>query len=107
MRERLTSVAVNALILCLFTGSALAHEEHCHTKDAQGSLADNSDAKTKKACDAKGGTWFHHHQHCHKADAGGKMTDVKGAKDQKSCDAQGGSWTDHGHEASAAPATTK
>lgn len=105
MRKRL--VAVTALFLGLFAGPALAHEEHCHTKDAQGNLADNSDAKTKKACDAKGGTWFHHHQHCHKADAGGKMIDVKGAKDQKACEAQGGSWTDHGHETSATPAANK
>lgn len=107
MRKRLTTVAVSALTLCLFTGFALGHEEHCHTKDAQGNLTDSADAKTKKACDVKGGTWFHHHQHCHKADAGGKMVDVKGVKDQKACEAQGGSWTDHGHDTAATPAATK
>ena len=89
------------LALLLFTpGPVLAHQEHCHVKGADGKLEDVADAKTKKGCAAKGGTWFHHHQHCHKASADGKLTDLPGAKNEKACTEQGGQWQDHGHDES-------
>jgi hypothetical protein len=78
--------------------NALAHEEHCHTKGADGKLEDAPDAKTKKDCLAKNGLWEHHHAHCHKTDAAGKLQDIKGPKDEKACTAKGGTWVDHGHE---------
>lgn len=96
MQTRLVSLS-SMLALCLISAPALAHDEHCHTKDPGGQLADAKDTTSKKACTAKGGTWFHHHQHCHKAEADGKMTDLKDAKDEKACTAKGGTWTDHGH----------
>ena len=107
MQKLLTMLTIPGFLLGLGIAPALAHDEHCHTKDAQGTLTDAPDAKTKKACEAAAGTWFHHHQHCHKADAGGKMIDIKDAKDQKGCEAKGGRWTDHGHDQKPGPATTK
>jgi hypothetical protein len=95
-KARLLIVATLALLIGTV---ALAHEEHCHVKDASGNWTDAKDATTKVACDAKGGVWKHHHFHCHKAGADGKMADFPGGKDKKSCVAQGGQWTDHGHEA--------
>lgn len=97
MQASLTKLGPFALTLCLFAAPALAHEEHCHLKEADGKLGDAKDVTSKKACATKHGTWFHHHQHCHKAEADGKMTDIKDAKDEKACTAKGGTWTDHGH----------
>ena len=84
--------------------AALAHEDHCHVKGEDGKLADVSDAKTKKDCAAKSGTWFHHHAHCHGSDADGGLTDIKGVKDEKGCTAKKGTWSDHGHDEAPSPA---
>ena len=81
----------------------LAHEDHCHVKGEDGKLADAADAKSKKDCATKGGTWFHHHTHCHTTAADGGITDLTGVKDEKGCAAKKGTWSDHGHD-EAAPA---
>lgn len=97
MRKMFPIIGTVALYLVLGATPAWAHQEHCHTPGADGKLADAPDVKTKKACVAKGGTWFHHHQHCHKT-AEGKMVDIPGTKDQQACEAKGGTWNDHGHD---------
>lgn len=90
---------LRALLMALFLPVASwAHEDHCHVKGDDGKLADAKDAKDKKGCTAKGGTWFHHHTHCHAPGADGGIADVPAAKDEKSCAAKGGTWTDHGHD---------
>lgn len=95
MTRTLMAIGLTALL----GSSALAHEEHCHLKSADGKLADAPDVKDKKSCQAKGGVWEHHHEHCHKMSAEGKATDYPAAKTEKACSAAGGKWSDHGHDA--------
>lgn len=94
----MTRILLGLGLMMLVGGGALAHEEHCHIKGADGKLVDAPDVKDKKACQAKGGQWLHHHEHCHKAGADGKMADYPKAKTEKACTTAGGTWSDHGHE---------
>ena len=92
----LSSAAVAMLLS--HASPALGHAEHCHVKGADGKITDLKTAKTRKACEANGGTWRAHHLHCHKADSDGKMVDFPEAKTAKDCKAKGGKWSDHAHE---------
>lgn len=94
-----TTILRSMAVLCwLATSPALAHQQHCHQKGADGKMTDLKGVKDKASCEAKGGMWQHHHVHCHKTGADGKMVDVPSAKTKGACAAQGGKWSDHGHE---------
>ncbi len=84
-------------IFVLSAAPAMAHEAHCHVKDADGKLSDATTLTTKADCQKASGQWKHHHAHCHST--GKKHADVHGVSTEADCLAKGGSWEDHGHDA--------
>ena len=87
----------------LSAAPALAHQQHCHRVGEGGKMVDVPEAKSRKACADRGGTWFHHHPHCHKIGDDGRQAEVPEAATEKACKGQGGQWRDHGHEVLAQP----
>lgn len=102
-RTKLTPGIVVLGAALLFAATARAHEEHCHKVGEGGRMVDVPEAKSRKACADRGGTWFHHHPHCHKIGDDGKLAEVPEAKTEKACKSLGGQWRDHGHEVLAMP----
>lgn len=93
---RLTALRFASLAFALVTGVAVAHEPHCHVKNADGSFTDATSWTTKKDCQSHGGVWKHHHGRCRGAVKGAAKTH---ALSESECVAAGGTWKDDGHAA--------
>jgi hypothetical protein len=80
--------------------AALAGDEHCHQRAADGKLTDLPAFTSKKSCLDNQGVWLGHGPHCDVklGDGAGETSTENGRLNTESkCKARGGKWGEHGH----------